>query len=337
MPRKWRIRYVGARYHVTSRGNGRERIFYGEEDRERFLTQLDSALEADNVVLYAYCLMPNHYHMLVETPWGNIHRFMHRLNTAYGMYFRYKNARPGHCFETRYHAKLAGGDDYLVRLTRYIHLNPLKVKGMEKVGLPEKWRELNGYRWSSYRGYAGVGPEEERVNYRWLGLMGRKTRKGEQAAYRKYVEGFLASEDGVLKEALGASGYAIGDGEFREKMEDGLKGAELRKACEGDIVWPEGKTVGVEEVEAEVAREFGVGGEAFRSYGNRWGKAKAVAIELCCELSGKTQRELATHFGYTSESSVGKQRKLLETLSEKDERLARRIGRLKRKLLGRTF
>jgi REP element-mobilizing transposase RayT len=90
MPRKWRIRFVGARYHVTSRGNGRETIFYSDQDRERFLEQLDAALAADGVMLYAYCLMPNHYHLLVETPLGNIQRFMHRLNTAYSMYFRYK-------------------------------------------------------------------------------------------------------------------------------------------------------------------------------------------------------------------------------------------------------
>lgn len=337
MPRKWRIRYAGARYHVTSRGNGRERIFYSDEDRERFLEQLDMALAADEVVLYAYCLMPNHYHLLVETPHGNIHRFMHRLNTAYSMYFRYKNARPGHCFETRYHAKLAGGDDYLVRLTRYIHLNPVKVKGMERAGLVEKRRELNAYRWSSYRGYAGLVAEEERVSYRWLGLMKRVTRKGEQAAYRRYVEGFLKAEDRVLKEAFESSGYATGDSKFREEMEDGLKGARLRKACDGDIVWPEGKVLEVGAVEREVAREFGVNVEAFHSYDNLKGHVKAVAIELCCQLTGKTQRELAVHFGYTSESSIGKQRKLLSGLSEKDEGLISKMTKLKRKLLCRSF
>jgi len=329
MPRTWRIRFVGARYHVTSRGNGREKVFYSDQDRERFLEQLDAALAADNVILYAYCLMPNHFHLLVETPWGNINRFMHRLNTSYSMYFRYKNARPGHCFETRYHGKLAGGDDYLVRLTRYIHLNPVKVKGMETAGVAEKRRELEAFRWSSYRGYAGLGPDEERVNYRWLGLMGRRTKRGRQQAYERYVEGFLGAADGKLKEAMEASGYATGDREFREEMEDGLKGARLRKGSEGDIVWPKGKPVEVATVEREVARVFGVQEEDLHYHGHRLGEVKAVAVDLCCQLTGKTQRELAAHFGYTSDSSMGKQRKRLASLVRTDARLAAKIAKLK--------
>ena len=90
MPRPLRIRYDGAKYHVTARGNGRQQIFFGDEDYERFLDQLALAQEKDQVIVYAYCLMPNHYHLFVETPLGNIQRFEQRLNTAYGMYYRYK-------------------------------------------------------------------------------------------------------------------------------------------------------------------------------------------------------------------------------------------------------
>jgi REP element-mobilizing transposase RayT len=165
---------------VTSRGNGREKIFYSDDDRERFLEQLDAALVEDGVILYAYCLMPNHYHLLVETPRANIDVFMKRLNTSYAMYFRYKNARPGHCFETRYKAKLAGGDEYLVRLTRYIHLNPVKVKAMERATPEEKERRLNTYRWSSYAGYAGLAGEEARINYRWLNGTASRNKSAER-------------------------------------------------------------------------------------------------------------------------------------------------------------
>ena len=84
MARPWRIRYAGAKYHVTSRGNGRQRIFFGAEDYARFLCQLRSALDLDEVILYAYACMPNHTHLLVETPLGNIQKFMQRLNTANG-------------------------------------------------------------------------------------------------------------------------------------------------------------------------------------------------------------------------------------------------------------
>ena len=98
MARPWRIRFPGAKYHVTSRGNGRARIFLCTGDYVRFLDQLAAALEADQVILYAFCLMPNHIHLEVATPRGNLPRFMQRLTTAYGMYFRYKKSRPGHCF-----------------------------------------------------------------------------------------------------------------------------------------------------------------------------------------------------------------------------------------------
>ena len=108
MARPWRVRYSGAKYHVTSRGNPRQRIFFGKDDYLRFLEQLEAGLEKDEVILYAFCLMPNHFHLFVETPLGNIHRFMQRLNTAYSMYFRYKHDRPGHCLQGRYGAKLLG-------------------------------------------------------------------------------------------------------------------------------------------------------------------------------------------------------------------------------------
>lgn len=123
MPRPWRIRYSGAKYHVTARGNARQRIFFGPADYLRFLDQLTSALEKDGVILYAYVLMPNHYHLFCETPLGNIQKFEQRLNTAYAMYFRYRHSQPGHCLQGRYGAKLVGGDDYIARLTRYVHLN----------------------------------------------------------------------------------------------------------------------------------------------------------------------------------------------------------------------
>ena len=81
--------------------------------------------------------MPNHIHLEVETPRGNLPRFMQRLTTAYGMYFRYKKRRPGHCFQGRYGAKLVDGDDYLLRLTRYIHLNPVRTQAMKGVPLEQ--------------------------------------------------------------------------------------------------------------------------------------------------------------------------------------------------------
>ena len=125
MARPWRILYAGAKYHVTVRGNARQEVFHEERDYLRFIEQLSDGLEKDEIILYAFVLMSNHYHLFVETKHGNIQRFMQRLNTAYSMYHRYKHNQPGHCFQGRYGAKLVKGDDYILRLTRYVHLNPV--------------------------------------------------------------------------------------------------------------------------------------------------------------------------------------------------------------------
>jgi len=328
MPRPWRIRYAGAKYHVTSRGNGRAEVFTGAADYERFLEQLDHAVEEDRVILYAYVLMPNHYHLFLETPRGNLARFMQRLNTAYSMYFRYKKQRPGHCFQGRYGAKLVDGDEYLVRLTRYIHLNPVKVKRYAAATREEKKNALDGWKWSSYRGYAGLGPAEDRVNYRWLPLMGRPTTNGNRAAYRTYVEGLLQETDEVLKEADGRSRYALGDEAFRQEAEQTLQDQMQDTYFAEDVIPAKRRTVDVDDVEETVAKAYGLGREDLHSRRRHAAEAKGVALELCCRLADTTQRALSVRFGYGHESSVGKQRHAIAKRLAEDKGLQRRFNRL---------
>lgn len=328
MPRPWRITYSGAMYHLTSRGNGRQKIFFGDEDYERLLEQLDEALKKDEVVLYAYVLMPNHFHLLVATPLGNIKRFMQRLNTAYGMYFRYKHNAPGHCFQGRYGAKLVGGDDYIVRLTRYIHLNPVKVARMKGTNAEEKIAVLNGWRWSSYAGYVDARRAEERVNYRWRQLMRRATEKGRRAAYREYMLGMLAGTDEELKKAMESSRYAIGDERFIEEAESDLRDIKMTRYMDHDVIRPKERVLSLQAVEEAVSIGFSVPVEDLHCHGHRAGVTKAAAIELCCRLTGKSQREVGRHFGYRSESSVGKQRSLLARLVGEDKALAARLAQI---------
>jgi putative transposase len=311
MARHWRIRYAGAKYHLTVRGNGREVVFAKPADYERFLEQLQAALAADEVVLYAYVLMPNHYHLFVETPLGNVQRFMQRLNTAYGMYFRYKHARPGHCFQGRYGAKLVNGDEYLLRLTRYIHLNPVKTKRRQGESMAGKRAVLEGHVWSSYRGYVGLAPAEEMVNYRWLKMMGRVRAKANRAAYRRYVEQMLRSEDDVLAEARGRSAYAIGDERFVAETEEDMAAARRSKVDCGDIVWPERPRTPVGTVMGPVLQEVGLTEVELKRHGRAVGERKSMAIELLCRHSSASQRDVAALCGYRRDSSVGKQRRML--------------------------
>lgn len=146
MARPLRINYPGAFYHVTSRGNERKNVFKSKRDREKFFEYLESATQRYDAVIHAFCLMDNHYHLLIETPSGNLPQIMRHINGAYTTYFNVKRARPGHLFQGRYKAILVEIDEYAKELSRYIHLNPIRAK---MVKTPEE------YEWSSYRFYIG--------------------------------------------------------------------------------------------------------------------------------------------------------------------------------------
>ena len=148
MGRPLRIEYPGAVYHVTSRGNERREIFLDNDDRLTFLEILKDYHDRFDILIHAYVLMDNHYHLVLETPKGNLLKVMHGINSRYTGYFNRKYSRAGHLFQGRYKALLVEKNSYLVELSRYIHLNPVRAKVIEK---PER------YRWSSYRGYVGRG------------------------------------------------------------------------------------------------------------------------------------------------------------------------------------
>ena len=124
MARPLRIEYAGALYHVTSRGDGQEAIYLGDEDRKLFLDVLGQVCERFNWATHAWCEMTNHYHLLVETPDGNLSKGMRQLNGVYTQRFNRQHQRVGHVFQGRFKAILVEKDSYLLELARYIILNP---------------------------------------------------------------------------------------------------------------------------------------------------------------------------------------------------------------------
>jgi len=141
MSRPLRIEFPGALYHVTSRGDRKEDIYEDDLDRIRFLETLGDVANTYNWACYAYCLMGNHYHLLIETPDGNLSKGMRQLNGVYTQASNRRHQRVGHLFQGRYKAILVEADSYLLELTRYVVLNPVRA-GF--VALPEDWP------WSSY-------------------------------------------------------------------------------------------------------------------------------------------------------------------------------------------
>ena len=128
MSRPLRIEYAGALYHVTSRGDRREDIFLNDEDRHNFLAILQQVCERFNWLVHAYCLMDNHYHLLVETPDGNLSQGMRQLNGDYTQTHNRANDRVGHVFQGRFKAILVQKETYLLELARYIVLNPVRAR-----------------------------------------------------------------------------------------------------------------------------------------------------------------------------------------------------------------
>jgi len=152
MARPLRIEFAGALYHVTARGDRQEPVYEDDEDRRSFLGILGTVVEDFNWRCHAYCLMGNHYHLLVETPDGNLAKGMRQLNGVYTQWSNRRHRRVGHLFQGRYKAILVDKDSYLLELCRYVVLNPVRA-GMVKS--PRQWR------WSSHRAMLGVegGPK----------------------------------------------------------------------------------------------------------------------------------------------------------------------------------
>lgn len=183
MARPVRIEYPGAVYHVTSRGNERRPIFRDLEDRALFLDVLARAAGRWGWLCHAYCLMGNHYHLLLETPEGILARGMRQLNGEYTQAFNRRHGRCGHLMQGRYHAILVEKGPHFLELCRYIVLNPVRARGM-RVKTPGDWP------WSSHRAMAGREPPPAFLHTAWvLGQFGDDMRSAHRAYERFVMEG----------------------------------------------------------------------------------------------------------------------------------------------------
>lgn len=179
-------------YHVTSRGNARQMIFRDDADREAFLGIVALAVKRYNLICHAYCLMGNHYHLVVETPDGNLSRVMRHINGVYTQHYNRRHGRIGHLFQGRFKAILVEKDSHLLELCRYVVLNPVRA------GLA---RGASDWKWSSYRATAGTAKPAECLSVEWVLSQFGPRRREARLEYRKFVSAGRGKESiwGKLK------------------------------------------------------------------------------------------------------------------------------------------
>jgi putative transposase len=179
MARPLRIEFPGALYHVTARGNERRPIVADDHDRAQWVATLAGVVRRFGWRLYAWCLMQNHHHLLVETPAPNLARGMRQLNGVYAQAFNRRHRRDGHLFGGRYWAILVEREPHLLELCRYVVLNPLRVR--------RPTATLARYRWSSYRATAGLEAPPDFLASAWTLAHFGRDRLSAQRAYRRFV------------------------------------------------------------------------------------------------------------------------------------------------------
>jgi REP element-mobilizing transposase RayT len=178
MARQLRLEYEGALYHVTARGNARQAIYHDDTDRRQFLDLLGHEVEQQQWRCYAYCLMDNHYHLLIETPEGHLSRGMRRLNGTYTQAFNRRHRRVGHVLQGRFRSVLVEKDAYLLELCRYIVLNPVRAKMV---------RTVQAWPWSSYRATAGRVFSPPWLEVASVHRLFHRTNVGAQQRYQQFV------------------------------------------------------------------------------------------------------------------------------------------------------
>ena len=189
MARPLRIQYPGAVYHVTCRGIERKSIYKDDKDRKTFLEILVTSGKIYNIKIYSYVLMSNHFHLLIETPFGNLGEFMRHFNITYTRNYNVRHKRAGNLYQGRYKSILVDKESYLSMLSRYIHLNPVKIKSMKGRAENEKKQYLRKYKWSGLPGYIDQRRVQDFIDYTFVLEEYGGDNKNGRAAYRDRREG----------------------------------------------------------------------------------------------------------------------------------------------------
>ena len=320
MARALRIQFAGAFYHVACRGNERRPIYRDESDRLAFLELLERSLELHEVRLLCYALMPNHFHLLIQTLRPNLSEFMRHFNISYTSAFNRRHRRSGHLYQGRYHATVVERESYLLEVSRYLHLNPARVKSVRGKGLAEAERTLRGYRWSSYPGYVNLGKRRDIVDYtEILSFFGGDTARGRKR-YADFVrEGIRAAPKNPFEEVIGQ--VILGGKEYAERLKERFL-AQPEAERERPAARRLAETGTPERALAAAAEALGCEVEELARRGKRTPE-RGLAMELLHRVCGLSQAEIGKLFGGLDYTSVSMNRKKFRSALEHDKKLRR--------------
>jgi REP element-mobilizing transposase RayT len=279
-----------------ARGHERSRIVSTDEDRDRWIGLLGWAAERERWAVHGYCLMGNHFHLLVETPLGGISSGIHALNSRYAQWFNRRTGRRGHLFEGRFKAVLVQKQAHLLELSRYIVLNPVRARLVPSAA---------AWRWSSYRATAGMTPAPKWLSVEWTLSQFGARRQVAAAAYRRFVaqgKGVPSPLDGVSAQIY------LGDERFLKEMSNRVRHLEN----DPEIPLRQRRPLGpsIETIEKAVAREWNVEISAVRR--PRGGAEKMAAMYLVRTLTCMKVLDIAKRYGVKSARVSNVVRQVLE-------------------------
>ena len=312
MARPLRIEYPGAYYHVMNRGQSRRAIFMEDKGRQSFLDLLADIARLWKVEIYAYCLMDNHYHLLLSTPTGGLSRAMRHVDGIYTQKFNRVHHRDGPLFRGRYKALLIDAEEYFLSVVRYIHQNPVGAGVVS---------DIDRYRWSSHWGYLNKKQCPD-----WLDTRSVMSRFGGLKEYQRFMHDEIEEEIEEFyrgpyhKPVLGSKEFI---GRVRDRLGDKARVEQAK---------PESRRIfGVDlaEIVEATAREYGTEVEELKRR-KRGGEneARMVAIYLGRHLGGHKHEEIGKTVGLGKTSSVSSAYLLMKDRVAKEKRLGRRVRRI---------
>ena len=314
MTRPLRILVPGGYYHVTCRGNDRRAIFRDDRDRSVFLEKLRGSLANYQVDCHAYVLMSNHFHLLVSTPKGNLSEFMRHFNISYTAHFNHRHRRVGHLYQGRYKAILVDQDSYLLELSRYVHLNPVRLKSYHGSGVGERIRYLERYRWSSLAGYIKAANKQPWVQYEMvLGQIGGSRKKYAEFVSAGIERGYDTPWDNVAGQVV------LGQESFVDNVKAKIAGSGTVREQPSAREFA-AKSAAV--IVREVCQRLGVTENEITGKRSGHRDERAAAMEMLYRHGQLSQAAIGQRLGGLDYTTVSQERKRLRERARDDKRVA---------------